>query len=87
MAYHVYILYSDSRTKYYIGSTANVERRIKQHNTSPAGFTKAGRPWTLAYCEDFEHKSDALKRERYLKRMKSARFLQDLISRKMNMDA
>jgi putative endonuclease len=80
--HHVYVLYSDLLDKYYIGSTADVERRTTQHNSLPEGFTKAGRPWSLVYVEDFESKSEALKREKYLKRMKSRRFIEELIQSK-----
>ena len=80
--HHVYILYSDPLGKYYIGSTADVERRTAQHNNLPEGFTKSGRPWRLVYVEDFGSKTDALKREKYLKRMKSRRFIEELIQKK-----
>ena len=81
--HHVYVLYSDLLDKYYLGSTADVERRTAQHNSLPKGFTKAGRPWRLVYVEDFGSKSEALKREKYLKRMKSRRFIEELIQKKL----
>ena len=67
--------------KYYIGSTSDVEARAAQHNSSPGGFTKSGRPWRLVYVEDLSSKSEALKREKYLKRMKSRRFIEELIKK------
>ncbi len=77
--HYVYILHSDTLSKYYIGSTSDVERRTVQHNTLSGGFTKSGRPWRLVYVEEFETKSQALKRENYLKRMKSKKFVEVLI--------
>ena len=33
--YSVYILYSESADKYYIGHTENIDKRIHQHNNPP----------------------------------------------------
>ncbi len=79
MGYTVYILHSDSRDLFYVGSTGDVEQRVWQHNNASGGFTRTGRPWKLMYVEEYDQKSEALKRERYLKRMKSARYLKELI--------
>jgi putative endonuclease len=80
--HYVYVLYSDSLDKYYLGSTADVERRTAQHNSLAHGFTKTGRPWRLVHVENFATKPEALKREKYLKRMKSHRFIGELIQNK-----
>jgi putative endonuclease len=80
--YHLYILYSDLLDKFYIGSTADVEKRTAEHNSLPQGFTKTGRPWRLVHVEDFRTKSEALRREKYLKRMKSHRFIEELIQKR-----
>ena len=80
MAYYVYILHSDSIQKYYIGSTADVEKRVAEHNSAVGGFTCTGRPWKLVHSEIFAVKTEALRREKYLKRMKSAKFLRSLIN-------
>ncbi|WP_207422150.1 GIY-YIG nuclease family protein [Desertivirga brevis] len=37
--YIVYILYSSSLNKYYIGSTSNLPERLRKHNTKHKGFT------------------------------------------------
>ena len=79
MAYYVYILHSDSRQRYYVGSTVDLAKRVAEHNSAIGGFTHTGRPWKLVHSEIFTEKTEALKREKYLKRMKSAKFLRSLI--------
>ncbi len=86
--HYVYILHSEKRQRYYIGSTWDLDHRLNQHNSSHKGFTSVGGPWKLVYSETCETKTEALKRERYLKRMKSTRFIEDLLNpEKNNMDA
>jgi putative endonuclease len=81
MYYYTYILYSQSRDRYYIGSTANPEQRLIRHNAGATPSTKAGRPWVIVYTEVFDNKTEALKRENYLKRMKSRLFIENLIEK------
>jgi putative endonuclease len=81
MVYYTYILYSQSRDRYYIGSSSNPEERLIRHNAGATPSTKAGRPWVIIYTEVFESKTDALKRESYLKRMKSRSFIENLIQK------
>jgi putative endonuclease len=84
----VYILYSETRQKYYIGSTGNLAKRLDQHNSSRIGFTSVGKPWSLVHSEPYTTKTEALKREQYLKRMKSAKFIGSLLNAvKYNADA
>lgn len=54
----------------YAGWTNNIEKRIKSHNDGTgAKYTKSRRPVTLAYLEEFDTKSEAMKREAALKQM------------------
>lgn len=54
----------------YAGWTNNIEKRIKSHNDGTgAKYTKPRRPVTLAYLEEFDTKSEAMKREAALKQM------------------
>ena len=80
MPYYVYILYSISLNKYYTGSTANIEERIKRHNAGATSSTKSGRPWKIVFSREFKLKSDALKLESYIKKMKSRQFVIELIN-------
>ena len=81
MPYYTYILYSEKIDRYYIGSTQNTIRRLERHNEGANPSTKAGRPWKIVYEEVFENKQDAIKREKYLKRMKSRVIIENLINK------
>ena len=79
MPHYVYILYSVSRDRYYIGSTSDPEERLMRHNVGATPSTKPGRPWKIVYREELSSKSEALKRENYIKRQKSRVYLEQLI--------
>ncbi len=65
--YYVYILYSETLDKKYIGSTDDLKKRLKEHNSGCSKFTKSGIPWMLLYYEAFISKYDALIEEKFLK--------------------
>ncbi len=65
--YYVYILWSTKLSKRYIGSTAQIEKRLMEHNHGNNKFTKGGTPWIKIYQEEYTTKAEALKRERFLK--------------------
>ncbi len=53
--------------KLYKGSTSDLRRRIKEHNSGNCTFTKTGKPWKLVYYEAFASKKDAIIEEKFLK--------------------
>ena len=66
--FFVYVLYSPSADKFYVGYTSNLESRLLSHNLlGTKDWTKRYRPWDLVYTEPYETKSSALKREKVLK--------------------
>ena len=69
--YYVYVLKSIEKSRYYIGHSSNLERRVSEHNAGKTRSTKAYRPWKLVYFEKFESKSEAYKREMEIKSHKS----------------
>ena len=78
--YFVYILFSSKSGKYYIGSTDNLESRLKHHNAGATPSTKSGAPhWELKYSEPLADRTSALKREIEIKRKKSKRYIEWLI--------
>jgi putative endonuclease len=79
MPYFAYILFSDKTKRYYIGSTQDIQKRLERHNAGATKSTKTGRPWRLVYSEKFESRSDAIKREYNLKKMKSKSYIEILI--------
>ena len=76
----MYILYSDSLNKYYVGACIDMERRLREHNIGHSKFTRTGVPWRLVYSETFESLQEAKKRELYVKKQKSRLYIERLIS-------
>ena len=55
----------------YTGWTNDIEKRVKAHNEGKgAKYTKARLPVKLVYSEEFETKTEAMKREYASKRMR-----------------
>jgi putative endonuclease len=79
MVYFTYKIKSKIKDRYYIGSSDNLERRLILHNEGNTISTKAYIPWELVYFETFRTKSEALKREKHLKKMKSKKYIKWLI--------
>jgi len=79
MKYYVYILYSQSKDRYYVGYSRNPDERLIEHNLGATTSTRPGRPWVLVYTEELEDKSSAIKREGEIKRMKSRKYIENLI--------
>ena len=69
----VYVLHSE-KGPYYVGSTTDPARRIRQHNGELAGgarCTRANRPWhPAALYGPYKNRSEAFKAERALKKGK-----------------
>lgn len=65
--YWVYILFSPSANRFYIGFTYDLKRRLTEHNNGLSLSTTYGKPWKLVYCEGFRSKLDAIDREKRLK--------------------
>ena len=66
----VYVLYSENHSKIYIGQTSNLIERFVSHNKLGNDWTARYRPWKVVYCEYFEKRTSALKREKQLKSQK-----------------
>ena len=82
MTYYVYILYSESLGKYYIGSTSDVENRLKKHLSNHKGYTSKAKDWSIAYKEEFQTNPEAMFRERQIKKWKSSKKIEDLINQR-----
>ena len=67
--YHLYIL-ECADTTLYVGSTNNLEKRLREHNELKSGahYTKIRRPVVLKYNEELPTLSDARKREAEIKK-------------------
>jgi len=81
MDYYLYIIQSQKDNSFYIGSTADPVKRLEKHNLPHKGYTGRKQPWQLVYIEAFTTKTEALIREKYLKKMKSKELLVSLINK------
>ena len=79
MQYFVYILYSETLDKYYVGSTQDLAERLRRHNEGRNKSTKAGIPWKRVYQESYSDRSAAYRKEREIKARKSRMYIEDLI--------
>lgn len=76
----VYIIKSERTGKHYIGSTKDINDRIQRHNAGREKSTKYGKPWKLIFCENFENRTEAVRREKEVKSYKSGDAFKKLIS-------
>ena len=76
----VYILYSSSIDKYYVGFTNDLERRLLEHNRKKGKYTDGGIPWLLVHQEHYVLKSEAMKREKQIKQQKSRQYILSILS-------
>jgi len=79
--YFVYILYSSSRLKYYIGYTADLADRLIKHNSKHKGFTSGVKDWQIVYTEQFQTKQEAISREKQIKSWKSRQPIDALVQK------
>lgn len=67
MLFQVYVLKSDRDGIRYVGSGENADERLRRHNKGDYQFTKGHRPRSIVYQEAYPTRSEAMKRERFLK--------------------
>jgi putative endonuclease len=80
--YYVYVL-EDEKGRYYKGFTKDLEKRVEQHNSGITPSTKRmSGDKKLVYFERFKDKTEALRRERFLKSGKGRDFLKDKMNEK-----
>ena len=80
MPFYVYILYSPDLNQYYIGHTENLKDRIFRHANSGSKSTKKADDWILVYSEEFFLRKEAMHRELEIKKKKSRKYIECLIS-------
>jgi len=65
--YHVYILYSQSYDRTYVGQTQDVPMRLERHQRRMVNSTRAFVPWVIVRQETFGSRSEAMRREKWYK--------------------
>ena len=79
--FYVYILYSISSDKFYIGQSEDPWERLAHHNNDEKDtFTAKYRPWELkAIFKVGDTRTEALKVESFIKKQKSRKLIELLI--------
>lgn len=72
--YYVFILKSEVDGTYYKGFTEDYIKRLKEHNAGLSKYTSVKMPWELIYVESHSAKTDAIIREKKIKRCKADYF-------------
>ncbi|MFH1398443.1 MAG: GIY-YIG nuclease family protein [Candidatus Omnitrophota bacterium] len=80
MVYYVYVLKND-QGRYYMGSTKDIELRLRQHNQNSVRSTKNKGPFKLVYKEIFGTRTEARKRENQVKGYKNSDYTKRLVKK------
>jgi len=75
--FYVYVLESVNDSGFYIGCTKNLKNRMKEHNSGHIKATKNRLPMKLIYYEASLDRSDAFRREKYLKTTYGRRYVKN----------
>ncbi|MFA5870521.1 MAG: GIY-YIG nuclease family protein [Candidatus Paceibacterota bacterium] len=79
--HYVYILQSEKSNRFYTGYTANLRKRLKEHNENKSRYTNKRGPFILVYYEACCDEYDARSREIYLKSGMGKRFIKNRLKR------
>ena len=75
--WYVYIIFSEKIDHYYIGVTDNLTGRWRGIIKDGANIPNGAFHGKLVYTESFEHKTNALKREREFRDQRAGNILKD----------
>ncbi|MEG9327893.1 GIY-YIG nuclease family protein [Salinimicrobium catena] len=77
----LYIIYSQAADRFYTGETTDLEKRLREHNSHRhrKGFSKMAEDWKIVLKLEVEEKEKAVFLERYIKKMKSRKFIEKVI--------
>ncbi len=68
--YYVYVLWSATTERFYIGVTEDVAKRVRQHNEGVSRWTRGRGPWEVVWSREFCGLGAAREFENLLKRQK-----------------
>jgi putative endonuclease len=76
--FSVYILQSEKTRRYYIGSTQDITNRLSEHNSGETKSIRSGIPWKLVYFEQYNTRTEAIKKEKKIKTRGAKRYLDEI---------
>ena len=65
--WYIYIIKSNDKRWYYVGSTNRLEKRLDAHNKGKVTSTKHYLPFSIVYTKEFASEKEAKNHERMLK--------------------
>ncbi|MDP3988436.1 MAG: GIY-YIG nuclease family protein [Candidatus Levybacteria bacterium] len=77
--FYIYIL-KCSDGKFYTGFSSDLRKRLKEHQGGNVSSTRNRKPLELLYYEAYRNKTNALKREKFLKTTKGKQQLRKQIN-------
>ena len=77
--FYVYVIESLKNNKVYTGHTANLDKRLDQHNAGKTKSTKAFIPYKILFFELCTNRKEAIAREKYLKSGIGREFIKEYI--------
>ncbi len=80
MNHFVYIIYSPAKDRFYVGESIDPIERLDQHNKGyySGSSTKFTNDWEIFLIIECQSKSQALKVEKFIKRMRNREFYKRL---------
>jgi putative endonuclease len=82
--YYVYVLRSEKDARFYVGCTANLRKRLAEHNDGKVRSTCHRIPLNLVYYEASGNQIDALHREKYLKSTYGKRYIRNRLKQELS---
>jgi putative endonuclease len=77
--YYVCVIQSQVDGKLYKGFTSDLGKRMKAHNRGEVKSTRRRRPFKLIHQEEYQSKSEALEREKFLKSFEGGKALKNIL--------
>ncbi|MBV7267856.1 GIY-YIG nuclease family protein [Winogradskyella luteola] len=71
----VYILFSEKRSRYYVGQTSDIEKRLERHNQGKVPSTRIGIPWKVILQIEVNDRSEAMLLEKKIKKRGAKRYI------------
>jgi len=75
--FYVYVLRSEKDHMFYVGYTHDLKKRVMEHQSGQVKSTCNRTPFTLIYYEACLNRTDAIKREKYLKTAWGKRYIKN----------
>lgn len=79
MKAYVYILYFSKPDRYYVGSTTDIERRVRQHGEGHTYSTKRLGEFKMVFSQQFNTIGEARGIERKIKSWKRRDFIEKIV--------